>query len=276
MKFSVLRDDLVHPFMMGNKWRKLKYNLIDFKNSGKNTLVTFGGAFSNHLIATAAAAKEYGFQSVGIVRGEDVKNPYIEFMQNAGMKLIFISRENYRKKEDGNYLKTLIYEMISKNILESADDAFFLPEGGANESAVKGAKEIMDDIQDDSDYIVCACGTGATLAGISRKLLPHQKAVGIAVLKAENYFEKQIQLLGGFSEKTEIIYDYHFGGYAKTNKQLELFCKKFSNETGILIEPVYTGKVFFAIEDLIRKNYFKSGSKVTLVHTGGTFIFDHI
>ena len=268
---SVLREDLVHPFINGNKWRKLKYNLVDYRNSGKKVLLTFGGAFSNHLISTAAATKENGIKAIGIVRGENVNNYYLDFIRGCGMTLHFISRNQYRNKNNDDEVKAILDELAEKKLIADANEVFIIPEGGSNSAAVKGASEIMSEISHDCQIIACACGTGATIAGISQTLLPHQLAIGISTLKLKDYFEKEIENLGGINEKIIFNYDYHFGGYAKKNKSLIEFCKSFSLKTNIPIEPVYTGKLFFAIDDLIKNDYFKSGTKVTLIHTGGIF-----
>jgi 1-aminocyclopropane-1-carboxylate deaminase len=276
LQLFILREDLVHPFISGNKWRKLKYNIEDFRIQKKKIILTFGGVYSNHLVATAAASREYCFKTIGIVRGEDTGNQYLTFMKRSGMKLHFISRSDYRKKNDIGFISSLLNELIENNLIDHAGDVFILPEGGSNASAVKGAAEITNEIPSDSEYIVCACGTGATIAGISQNLLPHQKAIGISVLKADNYFENEIKKFEGDAGKITIKYDYHLGGYARTNETLLNFCKLFHSETKIPVEPVYTGKLFFAMDDLIRKHYFKSGSKVTLIHTGGVFQFENL
>lgn len=270
---SVLRDDLIHPFMSGNKWRKLKYNILDFNHSGKKVLMTFGGAFSNHLVASASASSEYGFKSIGIVRGEEVENPYLNFVKQKSMKLFFISREEYRKKNEPETISKILDLLITKEWIKNREDVFLLPEGGANPAAVRGASEIINDIDKEFDWIACACGTGATLAGISQKLSGNQKALGIPVLKADGYMEKEIEKHGGINDRIILNENYHFGGYAKKNETLESFCKDFSAITGIPIEPVYTGKLFYAIDDLIKTNYFKKGEKVTAIHTGGVFFF---
>lgn len=271
LEVSVLREDLVHPYISGNKWRKLKYNIIDFYNSGKKTLLTFGGAFSNHLVATAAFSYENKINAIGIVRGENADNDYLNFVRKNGMKLHFISRKDYRNKNTKEFITNIQKELLEKNLINEHNDVFILPEGGSNASAVKGAGEIMDEIPDNCNYIACACGTGATITGISKKLLPHQKAIGISVLKANGYFEKEIARLGGDLKNIILNSDYHFGGYAKKNKLLLDFCDDFILKTNIPIEPVYTGKLFFAMDDLIKNNYFKKGDKVTLIHTGGVF-----
>ncbi len=269
---SVLREDLVHPYISGNKWRKLKYNIIDFNNSEKKTLLTFGGAFSNHLVATSAFSNENGINAIGIVRGENADNNYLNFIRKMGMKLHFISRQEYKTKNSEEFIKNILKELLGKKLINDFKEVFILPEGGSNSSAVKGAGEIMIDIPSEYNYIACACGTGATVAGISKKLLPHQKVIGIAVLKANGYFEKEIERLGGDLTNIILNYDYHFGGYAKKNNLLLDFCDDFILKTKIPIEPVYTGKLFYAINDLIKNDYFKKGSKVTLIHTGGVFL----
>ena len=270
---SVLREDLVHPYISGNKSRKLKYNLIDFKNSDKKVLLTFGGAFSNHLVATAACANENHFEAIGIVRGEDVENDYLKFIRKSGMKLYFISRSDYKNKGSEAFLSKITDEMIEKKWISKKDDLFILPEGGSNPAAVRGAGDIMAEIPEDCDFVACACGTGATIAGISQKLLTHQKVIGISVLKVNGYFEREIQRLGGLLNKIIIREEYHFGGYAKKNNTLLDFCHDFTTKTKIPLEPVYTGKLFFAVNELIKKNYFNKGTKVTLIHTGGIFYF---
>jgi 1-aminocyclopropane-1-carboxylate deaminase len=264
---NILRDDLVHPYLSGNKWRKLKYNLSDFRTSGKKTVVTFGGAYSNHLVATAAASKIFSFESIGIVRGEKVSNDYLNFIEGCGMKLLFINRNDYRLKDDPEFVQSFL-----KKSGMNADECFMIPEGGSNEAAVKGVSEIFFDIGE-TDFVLCACGTGTTLAGIARTLKPGQKAIGITVLKAPGYIENQVKLFNGNCENVIVFDDYHFGGYAKSNAELEVFCKSFTGHTKIPIEPVYTGKAFYALEDLLKKNYFEKGSRITVVHTGGIFDF---
>ncbi len=266
---KILRDDLIHPFISGNKWRKLKYNIEGFQKSGKKAIVTFGGAFSNHLIATGAASMMFGFKVIAFIRGEEVKNDYISFMKKCGMELHFVSREDYRKKHDPEFIKQLLISALNDS---DPSEYFIIPEGGSNEAAVKGCSEIMNDVSE-CDYVVCACGTGATLAGIARGLKEGQTAIGVSVLKAEGYIEKQVLQFNGDLRNTIIIDDYHFGGYAKSNDELINFCKEFSGQTQIPIEPIYTGKMIFAVNDLISKGYFKKGSRIVLIHTGGVFDF---
>lgn len=275
IQVSVLREDLVHPYISGNKGRKLKYNLIDFFESGKKTILTFGGAFSNHLIATAAAGREYGFESIGIVRGDEIKNPYLDFMQSCGMKLHFISREDYRNKTDSNTQIKILESLLLKSVIKDLDDVFIIPEGGANYAAVKGASEIMEEISGDTSFICCACGTGATVAGLSLGLKTGQQLIAIPVLKASGFLKSAVEELGGNVVRMIIKEEYHFGGYAKKDKTLLSFCENFYAETEIPTEPVYTGKLFFAVNDMINSGYFKQGDKINLIHTGGIYPFSN-
>jgi len=265
---SVLRLDKIHPHISGNKWFKLKYNVDSFFNGQKKYLVTLGGAYSNHIIATAAAGKEYGIPTIGIIRGEELNkdsNDALKFASRCGMKLFFVEREQYRHiREKGILPEELYSELHAPN-----SELYFLPEGGSNELAVKGCKEIVKNIRDDFDCIVCAVGTGTTLAGISNALEYNQAAIGIPVLEGKVFLEKDISGFNGGRKNFRLFHEYTFGGYAKSNDELDSFCKKFLQNHGIAIEPVYTGKMFYALYDLILKDYFKKGSRIIGVHTGG-------
>ncbi|WP_346345143.1 pyridoxal-phosphate dependent enzyme [Mucilaginibacter sp. dw_454] len=255
------RDDLIHPIISGNKWRKLKYLLKEAQRQHKNHLVTFGGAYSNHLLATAAAAARFGFKATGIVRGEEVNNDTLFMCRLHGMKLIFTDRESYRDKQ-----------MLFNNYFGDDDQAFFIDEGGTSPEAVKGCSELVDELSEHYDHIFCACGTGATAAGIISGLTNHQlNAVfhGVPVLKNGGFMVDEIDKLLPAPASYQIHTDYHFGGYGKTTDELIGFVKQFVAETGILIEPVYTGKMFYALYDLAAKNYFKPGSRILAIHTGG-------
>jgi 1-aminocyclopropane-1-carboxylate deaminase len=273
VEVSVLRDDLVHPYLGGNKGRKLKYNLEVLERSGRQTIVTFGGAFSNHLVAVAAASRAFGFNAVGIVRGERVVNPYLAFMQQCGMQLHFMARDRYRDKSEPAVADDIFRELVRQNFLSDPKEALLIPEGGANRVAVRGAGEIVDDVPIETDFIACACGTGATAAGISRKLRSHQRLIAIPVLKAPGFMARAVAQLDGDVNKTDFLENYHFGGYAKKEERLEQFCGAFMAATAIPVEPVYTGKLFYAMDDLIKRGYFESGKKVTLIHTGGIYNF---
>jgi 1-aminocyclopropane-1-carboxylate deaminase/D-cysteine desulfhydrase-like pyridoxal-dependent ACC family enzyme len=269
-KFGVnlymLRTDLNHQHISGNKLFKLKYNLVEARNLKKSTLLTFGGAFSNHIAATAAAGKEQGFKTIGIIRGDktDSLNPTLRFAVDQGMSIHFISREDYRKKHEKNFLNDLQSKF---------PEAYIIPEGGANEAGVKGCMEITDHIKVPFDVICCACGTGATLAGIILALQPGQGALGFQVLKGENYIRSEVSAwLDKFnSDKTNwtVNEDYHFGGYAKRTPELINFVEGFEKQHSIPLDFIYTGKMMFGIYDLMPKGYFKKGQTIIVVHTGG-------
>jgi len=263
VELYVKRDDLIHHAISGNKWRKLKYNLLEAKNQQKDTLLSFGGAFSNHIYALAAAGAEFGFKTIGVIRGKDAspENPTLKFAQEQGMLLHFVDREDYKRKEEPDFINDL------KNL---HGNFYLIPEGGSNGLAVKGCEEIIKEIDLGFDYICCPCGTGATLAGICSALPEGKKAIGFSALKGDGYIEKEIALLIGDDFKDfEITYAYHFGGYAKITAELVKFIKSFEERTNIITDPVYTGKLFYGVYDLIKKNYFKPGARIICVHTGG-------
>jgi 1-aminocyclopropane-1-carboxylate deaminase len=273
LNMYVLRLDLIHPFISGNKWYKLKYNVEEFLRSGKDHLVTFGGAYSNHIVATAAAGKEFGINTIGIIRGEELHpkaNTVLQFASRCGMKLIFVSRPDYRILKENS---DAVAEKVNHALETKGSKLFILPEGGSNELALTGSTEIVKEIPIDFDYILAACGTGMTLGGIAKSIKPEQKAIGISVLHGEDFLEKNIS---GWSRGNnfQIIYDYHFGGYARMNAELKNFCITFSSRHNLPIEPVYTGKLFFGLYDLIRKDFFNHGSTIVAIHSGGIFNFE--
>lgn len=260
VRVFIKRDDKIHPFISGNKWRKLKYSIHEALEQEKKKLVTFGGAWSNHLLATAAAAAEFNFQSYGIVRGEEVENPVLTMCKLFGMHLQFVSREAYRSKEN------LFNEQFEKD-----PEAMYIPEGGYGKKAVLGCAEIIDELTRDYDALFCAAGTGATAAGLAQGILKHNKQTKlhvIPVLKG-NFIPSEIEKLGVSTREIYFHEEYHFGGYAKTQPSLLRFVKEFTSHTGILIEPIYTGKSFFAAFDQIQKDNFPRGSHILLLHTGG-------
>lgn len=272
-KLSVLREDLVHPLTGGNKWRKLKYNLQLAKDQGHNTLLTFGGAFSNHLVATAVAGKENGFKTIGLVRGEETLplNKSLQMAVDHGMQLHYLSREQYRiyrNPETHPQLKTQF------------GDCYILPEGGSNLLAVKGCSEMLTDANIDFDIVCVAVGTGATLAGIISALKPHQSAIGFCVLKNASQIKTDIENWLTESDiknsNWSLMAGYHFGGYAKSNHELLNFVDQFSRNNKIPIEPIYTGKLFYGIFDLTKKDFFQSGTKILAIHTGGLQYLDHL
>jgi len=256
----VKRDDMIHPFISGNKWRKLKYLLRDAALLNKNHLVTFGGAYSNHLLATACAGAKFGFQTTGFVRGEEVKNETITLCRLFGMDLKFIDRESYRDKKQ--YFD-LHFPDNSK--------AYFIDEGGAGPLAVKGCAELINELPEVYDHIFCAAGTGTTASGIIKGIVErslHTKTHVISVLKGAEFLIREIEAFSGCNS-FEFHAGYHFGGYAKTDEVLLNFIKDFCGTSGMLIEPVYTGKMFYSLFDLITKDHFKPGSKILAIHTGG-------
>lgn len=260
---TVKREDLIHPFVSGNKFRKLKYNLLEAKKENKQTLLTFGGAFSNHIAAVAYAAKENGLQSIGIIRGDElrdkiIQNPTLQFAQDCGMQLEFITREAYRDKNEPTFIASLQKQF---------GDFYLVPEGGTNELAIKGCEEILTNEDAAFDYICCAVGTGGTISGLINSALPHQKVLGFPALKG-NFLQDEIRIFVQ-NQNWELITDYHFGGYGKVNEVLIAFINEFFKETKIPLDPIYTGKLFFGVMNMIENNYFPPQSKIMLIHTGG-------
>ncbi|HJY64119.1 MAG TPA: pyridoxal-phosphate dependent enzyme [Ignavibacteria bacterium] len=268
VELFMLRLDLLHPEISGNKWYKLKYNLEEARKQNKNTLLTFGGAFSNHIAATAAAGKENNFNTIGIIRGEelaDESNATLSRAKQNGMKLVFVSREDYRKR----FREDFITELKNKY-----SDPYIIPEGGSNLLAVKGCAEIISDVTDSFDFVCCAVGTGATLAGLSASLSKKQQAIGFSVLANAEFLNDNVgdfikEFSGNEIPNWKIIHNYHFGGYAHKTKALIDFIQQFEMENNISLEPIYTGKMMYGIYDLIQSGYFTRGEKIIAVHTGG-------
>jgi len=263
VSLSIRREDLIHPFISGNKFRKLKYNLLQAKAENQDTLLTFGGAFSNHIAAAAYAGKEYGFKTIGIIRGEELgskilENPTLKFAQECGMQFKFVTREDYRHKTEADFIKNLKNEF---------GDFYYVPEGGTNEYAVKGCQEILSADDAQYDFICSAVGTGGTISGLINSSLPHQKVLGFPALKGD-FLKEEIRKFV-HKENWELITDYHFGGYGKINSELIAFVNRFYAENKVPLDPIYTGKMVFGVMDLISKNYFPENSKILLIHTGG-------
>ncbi len=264
-KISVFirREDLIHPIVSGNKFRKLKYNLLQAKAEKQQTLLTFGGAYSNHIAAVAFAGKENGFKTIGIIRGDELeskiaKNPTLKFAQECGMQFEFVTREDYRHKTEAGFLENL------KNKFGSF---YLVPEGGTNEFAVKGCEEILTEADSQYDFVCCAIGTGGTISGIINSILPHQKVLGFPALKGD-FLKDEIRNFAR-NENWELINDYHFGGYGKVNPELIAFMNQFYAENKVPLDPIYTAKMIFGVMDLIEKGYFPENSKILLIHTGG-------
>ena len=263
VELTIKREDKIHPHISGNKYRKLSYNLLAAKEQNLDTLLTFGGAYSNHIVATAAAGKEFGFKTIGVIRGDELAgkipdNPTLLFAQECGMQFKFISRELYRKKTKPEFLTIL---------KEEFGNFYMVPEGGTNLLAIKGCEEILT--KDDSifDYVCVPVGTGGTISGLINSVRAHQKVVGFSALKG-NFLKEEIKALV-FKDNWELITEYHFGGYGKINSELITFINQFREETGIPLDPIYNGKMLFGIVNLICNSYFKKGSKILAIHTGG-------
>jgi 1-aminocyclopropane-1-carboxylate deaminase len=264
IELFIKREYELHPIISGNKFRKLKYNIKEAKKLGYTTLLTFGGAFSNHILAVASAGAEFGFATIGIIRGEELEskiaeNPTLAKAQELGMKFYFVSRTAYRDKE-----KTL-----SVNHLKEIFGNFYLiPEGGTNELAVIGCEEILTDA--DKEYfthITCAVGTGGTISGLINSSGQKQQIIGFSSLKGAFLSD----VICNFVLKTNwnINDAYHFGGYGKVNDELISFLNSFYDKTAIPLDPVYTGKMVFGVLNLIEKAYFPNNSKILMIHTGG-------
>jgi 1-aminocyclopropane-1-carboxylate deaminase len=257
------REDLIHPFVSGNKFRKLKYNLLQAKIENQSVLLTFGGAFSNHIAAVAFAGAAQGFKTIGIIRGEELKskiaeNPTLQFAQDCGMQLEFVTREGYRQKNEVAFLE---------NLKNKFGNFYLIPEGGTNNLAIKGCEEILTIEDTNFDFICCAVGTGGTISGIINSSKQHQKVLGFPSLKGD-FLQNEIRIFAK-NENWKIVSDYHFGGYGKVTSQLIDFINDFYTKTKIPLDPIYTSKMVFGVMDLIEKNYFPENSKILLIHTGG-------
>ena len=266
IKLWIKREDLIHQEVSGNKWRKLKYNILEAKKQGKKQLLTFGGAFSNHIYATAAAGKMFDIGTIGVIRGEDdPQNPTLDFARQAGMKLHFISREQYRDKGHARFLQLLA---------DQFGDFYLVPEGGTNVLALKGCAEIIDEIDLEFDYICMACGTGGTLAGLLVGLDGVKNTIGFSALKGHHDWAKAIDsLTGDYNQRThsnyQIFNEYHFGGYGKFTPELADFIREFRDRNGMQLEPIYSGKMIYGLYDLILNGFFPKASRIVALHTGG-------
>ena len=263
---QVLRLDQVHPKVSGNKFFKLQYNLKEALTQNHHQVLTFGGAYSNHIYATAAAAKEVGLAAVGIIRGEslDSKNPTLTFAKSAGMSLLGISRAQYRGKNHPAFLELM---------QQKFGNFYLIPEGGTNAFAIQGTREILSLSQSDSSHVLVPIGTGGTFAGIAASIFSHQKLLGISALKGEGIRDEITDLLRAEGIQTkgsiELVTQYHQGGYAKWTAELISFIHWFWEMFQVPLDPIYTGKMAFACWDLLKKNYFPPGARILLVHTGG-------
>ncbi|GGN02089.1 1-aminocyclopropane-1-carboxylate deaminase [Dyadobacter beijingensis] len=267
IQLHIKRDDLIHPTVSGNKWRKLKYSLRDALEQGATTILTFGGAYSNHLYATAAAGNALGLKTIGIVRGlelEGQENSTLHFCRTNGMMLHYVSREEYRQRHSETYLEQIAAQF---------GHPYMIPEGGSTELALKGVAEMAAEVTGQlgyrPDYFATAAGTGGTAAGI---LSAGAAVLAFSALKGGDFLREDIAALlhenNGPGNLT-LFTDYHFGGYAKWNDELLTFMQDFRAEFDIPLEQVYTAKMFYGLLDLIKKGYFQPGASIVAVHTGG-------
>ncbi|MBW4424981.1 MAG: pyridoxal-phosphate dependent enzyme [Nostoc desertorum CM1-VF14] len=269
----VLRLDLMHPLVNGNKWFKLKYNLLEAKQKNFTRLLTFGGAYSNHIYATAAAGNLFGFRTIGLIRGEErlPLNPTLSFAVQQGMQLVYLNREMYRQRNTA---------ALEEYLQQHFGEVFIIPEGGSNLNGVRGCTEIIADMMA-FDHICVACGTATTLAGIALSLHEGQRAIAFPVLKNGAFLAQEIEnlltnyLASGLPSpysspaSWELVCDYYFGGYAKVNDELLLFSQQFKEEHDVPLDYVYTAKMFYGVMDLLKQGFFRKGNSLLLVHTGG-------
>ncbi|OUL23676.1 pyridoxal-phosphate dependent enzyme [Nostoc sp. 106C] len=269
---SVLRLDCMHPWVNGNKWFKLKYNLLEAKQKNCTTLLTFGGAYSNHIFATAAAGNLFGFRTIGMIRGEErlPLNPTLSYAMQQGMQLYYLDRQKYRQRQT---------TALQAELQQRFGEVFIIPEGGSNLNGVRGCMEIVNTAA--FDTVCVACGTGTTLAGIILSLQKGQCAIGFPVLKdggflapeidswLKNYLASGLSIVDKAIASWELICDYHMGGYAKVNEELLMFSQQFTQEHGIPLDYVYTAKMFYGVMDLMKQGFFHRGDRLLLIHTGG-------
>ena len=263
IELYIKRDDLIHPHISGNKYRKLKYNIQEAQKQNFKRLLTFGGAFSNHIASVASVGKEYGFNTIGVIRGEELvnkvkENPTLKFARSCGMQFKFISRSDYREKTKDSFIIDL---------KEEFGEFYLLPEGGTNDLAVKGCEEILTKDDADFDFICCSIGTGGTISGLINSSSSGQQVLGFPALKGDFLKNEIVKFANKANWK--LVHDYHFGGYAKVSVELIEFINAFKKNTGIPLDPVYTGKMMFGIFDLMDKGFFPKGSKILALHTGG-------
>lgn len=261
-RISIKRLDLIHPQISGNKFFKLKYNLLAARQQGFEKVLTFGGAYSNHIAATAFASHKFGFQSLGMIRGEELAqrplNPTLATAQQFGMQLEFISRNAYRQKDQPDFLQ---------HLQQQYPDFYLIPEGGTNALAVQGCREILVAEDAQFDLICCAVGTGGTFAGLIEASQQHQQLLGFSALKGDFLTQEVAQLTT--KRNWRILDDYCCGGYAKTTPELIQFIQTFEQRYNIPLEQVYTGKMLRGIFDLIDQDKIGPDQKILLIHTGG-------
>jgi len=262
IRADVLRLDQLHPVVSGNKWFKLRQYLSKAANEGKNTIATFGGAYSNHIVATAFAGQAAGLHTIGFIRGEKTTplSPTLAEAAGYGMELVYVSREQYRNKP-----------MIKD--AHANPSWLWINEGGYGPEGMMGAQDILS-VTDTSHYthILCACGTGTTLAGLALAALPHQQCIGISALKGHTGLLNDVMELvppGHLHKEIEVLHQYHFGGYAKHPPHLIEWMNTLWREEQLPTDMVYTSKLLFAVKDMIDNNYFSTQHQLLIIHSGG-------
>lgn len=268
-EIQLIRYDKMHPEYGGNKWFKLKYNIEKAVSENRKYIVSFGGAYSNHLYALAAICRDVGIASVGIVRGEEhyTKNSSLEFCSRAGMKLLHLSKRDYNRRFDESFIET---------IKHSYPDALIIPDGGANADSIRGAAEMCSSFPTDVKHIYTACGTYTTLCGMLTSLRPHVYIRAVAVLKSSAwaipYVTKTLTELNydasALIQSCQWKFDYHFGGYARTTKPLLQFKNEVNEKYGLSLDDVYGAKLFYALHDELSKGVFSADEKIAVVMCG--------
>ncbi|KZE83362.1 1-aminocyclopropane-1-carboxylate deaminase [Myroides marinus] len=259
----VKREDLLHEEVSGNKFRKLKYNILKAKELGYSKLLTFGGAYSNHIAATAAAGRICGIETIGIIRGEELEDNYagnatLTKAVNDGMQLGFMTRTEYRQKAD---------EVVIDKLKQKYGEFYLVPEGGTNEEAIRGTEEILKEEDYTFNYVCTAVGTGGTIAGIINSSRDNQTIIGFPALKGDFLYEDIRKFVT--KNNWQLVLEYHFGGYAKYNEELLSFLRQLYNDTGVLFDPIYNGKMMYGVLKEINKGKFKNNSRILVIHTGG-------
>lgn len=265
VRLDVLRLDTIHPIVSGNKWFKLHYYLMDAKQKGYDSLLTFGGAYSNHIVATAYAAKQHGFNVTGIIRGEKPKTWSATLLdaKTLGMKLIFLPREAFR---------TLKRNDFPQEIEQQFGKQYIIPEGGYGKPGARGAAEILGTIKAEHyTHIVAAVGTGTTLTGILQSSKNDQQVIGISAMKNNYGLEAEIGDLyeKPLPERLHLFHNYHFGGFAKYNELLISFINTFYLNCSVPLDFVYTAKMMYGTLDLVKNGFFPPGSDILTIHSGG-------
>ncbi|CAM3892862.1 MULTISPECIES: 1-aminocyclopropane-1-carboxylate deaminase/D-cysteine desulfhydrase [Pseudoalteromonas] len=264
ISLSVKRDDQLHPLISGNKWRKLKYNLMAMQAQGKTELVTFGGAFSNHIHACAAAGKHFNIKTHGIIRGPELdwQNPTLQFAKQCGMQLHPVTRLEYRERQNPDYFAQLQARF---------PNAYILPEGGTNKAALQGCSELAKSLPQ-ADFVICPTGSGGTLAGLTEGCDNSTQILGVAVLKQAEYLINEIKSLSPIAaqqQNWQLLTQFHDGGYGKFSSELWQFCLMMQSQHQLPLEPIYSGKMMYALWQLIEQDYFPEGSRIIAIHTGG-------